>query len=106
IISKVEDGVVLGDFLLQPGNSGGPLVNLSGEVVGINTFGEGGISGAVRVARLREILRNIDSAALGDEPAADLLPTLSAKRYPTEILKEKILSEKLDWQTYRFEAGK
>jgi S1-C subfamily serine protease len=45
IISKVEDEVVLGDFLLQPGNSGGPLVNLSGGVVGINTFGEGGTSG-------------------------------------------------------------
>jgi serine protease Do len=49
IVSKVESGVLLGDFLIQPGNSGGPLVNLQGQVIGINTFAEGGISGAVRV---------------------------------------------------------
>src|SRR5690349_12133882 len=27
ILSKVEEATVLGDFLLQPGNSGGPLMN-------------------------------------------------------------------------------
>jgi S1-C subfamily serine protease len=32
IVSKVEPNVLLGDFLIQPGNSGGPLVNLDGLV--------------------------------------------------------------------------
>ncbi len=31
IVSKVEPAVLLGDFLIQPGNSGGPLVNLKPE---------------------------------------------------------------------------
>src|SRR5262249_32038043 len=53
ILSKVGDTIVLGDFLLQPGNSGGPLMNAEGEVLAINTFGEGNIGGAIRVAALR-----------------------------------------------------
>lgn len=56
IVSKVEDGSLLGDFLIQPGNSGGPLVNMAGQVVGVNTFGSGRTSGAVRIGLLRERL--------------------------------------------------
>jgi len=37
ILSKVDDETLLGDFLLQPGNSGGPLATMDGEVVGIVT---------------------------------------------------------------------
>src|ERR1041385_1653136 len=56
ILSKVDDTTVLGDFLLQAGNSGGPLLNPNGEVIAINTFGEANIAGAIRVATLREFL--------------------------------------------------
>ena len=30
IVSKVEENSLIGDFLIEPGNSGGPLVNLQG----------------------------------------------------------------------------
>lgn len=107
IISKVEDEVLLGDFLIQPGNSGGPLMNLDGEVVGINTFATGSISGAVRIARLRDILSNINTLIVdGIKVSADLLPTTNPRRYPTEVLKKKIIDEKLDLSSYRLDGGK
>lgn len=107
IISKVEPGVLLGDFLIQPGNSGGPLVNLAGEVVGINTFAERGISGAVRVNKLREALASPAVADYaGPEPDADELPVASRERFPTDVLKERILADPLDSTAYTLDGGR
>lgn len=107
IVSKVEANILLGDFLIQPGNSGGPLVNLKGEVVGINTFAEGGISGAVRVNALKAIL---ESAAVTGydrpDPPADPLPVLAPAKYSPDALKKKLLEEPLDRAAYTLDAGK
>ena len=107
IISKVEERVLLGDFLIDHGNSGGPLLNMHGEVVGINTFGVNRIAGAVRVNVLRETLARSDLSQLAsEEPAPDFLPSLDPRGFPTEVLKQKVLTEKLDWDAYRFDGGK
>jgi hypothetical protein len=107
IVSKVETNSLLGDFLIQPGNSGGPLVNLDGMVVGVNTFGAGRTSGAVRVHLLRDTLVDAKLApeALA-EPSPDLLPAPASARYPTELLKSKVVSEEFDVRLYRLDGGK
>jgi trypsin-like peptidase len=106
ILSKVDDETLLGDFLLQAGNSGGPLLNINGQVVGINTFGESSISGAVRIGPLRDLLKTDEIwDSIDTEPAGDLLPTLSTTRYPVDVLNLKVQTEPLDWNSYRFKAG-
>ncbi|MDA1194613.1 MAG: PDZ domain-containing protein [Planctomycetota bacterium] len=44
------------DALILPGNSGGPLVSLRGEVVGINTRGGGGTGFAVPATTVKKVL--------------------------------------------------
>lgn len=44
------------DALILPGNSGGPLVDLDGAIVGINELGGGGIGFAIPTAIAREVL--------------------------------------------------
>ena len=44
------------DALILPGNSGGPLVNLKGEVVGINTRGGNGVGFAIPSHTIKHVL--------------------------------------------------
>ena len=106
IVSKVEEVALLGDFLLEPGNSGGPLVNLEGEVIGVNTFGLQGIAGAVRVSYLRKLLDGLDADQLEAVEVSDHpLKTLSLKRYPIELLKAKVTSGHFDIKDYQYTTG-
>jgi hypothetical protein len=107
ILSKVDDTTVLGDFLLQAGNSGGPLLNLDGEVIGINTFGEANISGAIRIDALRDFLSSPELIGQSTEvePSADQLRSISSARYPIDVLNHKIDTEPLDYIAYQVKAG-
>ena len=67
--------VVRSDVPLAPGNSGGPLVNAAGEVVGINAMIIGGdqsvsIAASVAVEFVRNALRNAAPAKQGEERLA------------------------------------
>jgi len=107
ILSKVDETTVLGDFLLQAGNSGGPLLNTDGEVIAINTFGEGSIAGAIRIDSLREFLGSPELLAqsLGVEPPANQLQAVRTVRYPIDVLNHKLETETLDFDAYKFKAG-
>lgn len=106
IVSKVDEIALLGDFLLEPGNSGGPLVNLEGDVIGVNTFGLQGIAGAVRVSYLRKLLAGLDADQVADVEVSDQpLRTLSLKRYPIELLKAKVTSGHFDIKDYQYTTG-
>lgn len=107
IVSKVEERTLLGDFLIEPGNSGGPLVNLDGEVIGVNTFGVRGVSGAVRVNFLRRLLDELDEDQIAAvEVSGEPLRKLSEKRYPTELLKVKVLQGDLKRKEYQYDTGR
>ncbi len=47
------------DALILPGNSGGPLVNLRGEVIGINQLGGRGVGFAIPSNIARKVLRQV-----------------------------------------------
>jgi serine protease Do len=48
---------VQADIMLAPGNSGGPLLDIEGRVVGINTMVAGGLALAVPVPDIRALLQ-------------------------------------------------
>ncbi|MCU0772468.1 MAG: PDZ domain-containing protein [Verrucomicrobia bacterium] len=47
------------DAVIYPGNSGGPLVNLQGEVVGINEVGIGSLGGAIPSNLARQVVQHL-----------------------------------------------
>ena len=65
VIHSVTDRWIRADVQLAPGNSGGPLANAQGEVIGINTAISDGLGLAVPVHRALEFLKRGALPALG-----------------------------------------
>ena len=111
IVSKVEARAILSDVNINHGNSGGPLFDSLGEVIGITTFlvpgaNGPGVAGVVRIDQTLPVLaqarRKMKDASF---PSARLLPVEPSDPYPLDSLKEMAKPEKFDRKPYVFTVG-
>jgi S1-C subfamily serine protease len=107
--SKIEARAIISDININHGNSGGPLFNSVGEVVGITTFRDTG-PGVAGIVKIEEALPMLEQARkkMGDGkvPSARYLPVEPTDPYPLDALKESISAEKFNRHPYLFsESG-
>jgi serine protease Do len=67
--ARGPEGWLQADIRLAPGNSGGPLADTSGRVVGINTMIVGGLGIAVPTHIVERFVRDLDAGRLGARAA-------------------------------------
>ena len=111
IVSKVEPHAIISDIRIDHGNSGGPLFNSLGEVIGITTFGDqgpkgGGIAGIVRIEEAGKLLSDARAKmSMVSKPLPILLPVEPDATFPIDAIKETLLREKFDAKHYSFKLG-
>jgi S1-C subfamily serine protease len=109
IASKVERHAIISDININKGNSGGPLFNSVGEVVGITTFGDftraggPGVSGIVRIEETAPVVElAVGKMAQAEKPEARLLPVDPEEKYPLDAIREVVEAKKFDLKPYSF----
>lgn len=108
IVSKVESGAIISDVNINHGNSGGPLLNMAGEVVGITTFGDvpenggPGIAGIIPIGIASELIAEAkDKLERTPLPPADMLPDIPEKPFPVQALQ---VAAQQDLKPYEIKA--
>lgn len=94
IVSRLEADTLIADLNVNSGSSGGPLLNLNGEVVGLCTFfvkapAGPGLAGIVRAHVARPILAAAAGSLTLESPPFEALPVPSPIPYPADALREK-----------------
>jgi S1-C subfamily serine protease len=109
IASKVEAHAIISDININHGNSGGPLFNSVGEVVGITTFGDftrqggPGVSGIIKIEETGPVVElAVGKMGLVDKPEGRLLPVDPTDKYPLDAIKEVAEAKKFDFDPYTF----
>lgn len=107
IVSKIEARAIISDITLSYGNSGGPLFNSLGEVVGVTTFELKGkddgsdLAGIVRIEESAALIAKArDLAAAKNLPSAELMPNLPDGTFPVETIKTAIGSKNFPVKQY------
>ncbi len=117
VVSKVEERAILSDVNINHGNSGGPLFNSLGEVIGINAFGDTpkylrgqggpGLSGIIRIEQAVPVIEEAKKQIIASKkPSARLLPVEPKGDYPLDAVREVALEKKFDLKPYFFDVGK
>jgi S1-C subfamily serine protease len=93
VVSSVRSGAIISDVNVNHGNSGGPLLNMAGEVIGIITFadlsdaGGPGISGATPTNQLTGFFALLPKALVDvSAPPDRALPSIPRGTYPLSAL--------------------
>ncbi|MEZ4650205.1 MAG: trypsin-like peptidase domain-containing protein [Candidatus Eisenbacteria bacterium] len=106
IVSKVDGGVILSDVTVNPGNSGGPLINLDGETIGMLTFRDvdamgPGVSGSIAITEAKGLIAAAKArAGSGTPPDPGLLPVFPKDGYPLWALERAASRPNIDETPY------
>ena len=113
VVSIVRGRAIISDANIKRGSSGGPLLNMAGEVVGVSTFTEqgnqdAGTAGSIAATQLAPLIaRAADTLRSLPEPENRLLPTIPGPPYPLAALRyaASVVPVKTYEKLEGFEAG-
>ena len=103
-VSFVSGSTIMLDLNLNPGNSGGPVLDPSGHAIGVATFrlssdGGQGMAGAVGSATVVSLLESVRARPL-PEPSAQRQPVLPLRPFPWQPLEEAAAADEWPDELY------